>query len=133
MSNRVEKPSAGELELLGILWEYGLQSLSDVHSRMGRELGYTTVQTRLNRLVEKGLATSNKTGRQPTKYAAAIEPEEVGAGQLDLLVKQVTRGRVVPLVAHLVENNALKADELLELKRLLRQAEQRFKQQRETE
>ena len=132
-SKKTPKLSAGEMELLGLLWEHGSQSLSDVHERMERRIGYTTVQTRLNRLVEKNLATREKTGRQPTQYTAAVQPDQVGAGALDLLVKQVTRGRVVPLVAHLVENAELTGDELSELKRLVRDAERRAKSKRETE
>ncbi|MBM4004098.1 MAG: hypothetical protein FJ295_12560 [Planctomycetes bacterium] len=46
-------PTAGELELLNLLWEHGGLSLSEVHDCLGRDVGYTTVQTRLNRLVDK--------------------------------------------------------------------------------
>ena len=125
------KLAAGEMELMGLLWEHGPVSISEAHESIGRKIGYTTVQTRLNRLVEKGFASREKVGRQPTRYAASIEPDQVGAGTLDTLVEQVTRGRVVPLVAHLVEKADLSTDELSELKRLIREAERRQKQQSE--
>ena len=127
MSEKQQKLAAGEMELLSLLWEHGALSLSEVHERIDRKVGYTTVQTRLNRLVEKGLANREKIGRTPTKYSAAVESDQVGAGALDVLVEQVTRGRVVPLVAHLVENTELSGDELSELKRLVRAAEKRLK------
>ncbi len=122
-----QKLSAGEMELLGLLWEHGPLSLSQAHEKIARPVGYTTMQTRLNRLVDKRLATRAKVGRQPTRYTAAVQPDQVGAGALDQLVEQVTRGRVVPLVAHLVETTELSSDELSQLKQLVKDAERRLK------
>ncbi|MCL6502221.1 MAG: BlaI/MecI/CopY family transcriptional regulator [Pirellulales bacterium] len=125
MSRKPTNPTPGELELLKLLWEHGPLSLSEVHERVGRDLGYTTVQTRLNRLVEKGWAQRMKRGRQPARYGALIAPEQVVEAQLDLIVERVARGSVVPLVAHLVQGTTLTREELLELKRLIREAERR--------
>ncbi|MEZ6088818.1 MAG: BlaI/MecI/CopY family transcriptional regulator [Pirellulaceae bacterium] len=122
-----KKPSAGEMELLGLLWEHGPMSLAEAHHTIQREIGYTTIQTRLNRLVDNGFATREKQGRQPTRYRAAVDSDQIGAGVLDQIVSQVTRGKVVPLVAHLVQNSDLSPDELAELKQLVREAEQRQK------
>ena len=47
--------SAGEMEMLEMLWRLGPVALSEAHAGLGRSIGYTTVQTRLNRLVEKRL------------------------------------------------------------------------------
>ena len=125
MSRKPTNPTPAELELLQLLWDYGPLSLSEVHERVGRELGYTTVQTRLNRLADKGWVERLKTGRQPARYAALLEPEQVCEAQLDLIVERVARGSVVPLVAHLVQGANLTREELLELKRLIREAERR--------
>jgi len=118
-------PSQGELELLSVLWEHGQLSLSEVHERIGRDVGYTTIQTRLNRLFDKGWVQRTKTGKQPTQYAALIEPDQVRETQLDLFVEKVAQGSVVPLVAHLVQGASLTRDELTELKQLIRDAERR--------
>ena len=118
-------PTGGELELLSVLWEHGASSLSEVHDRLGRDLGYTTVQTRLNRLVEKGWAEKTKTGKQPTHYASVVQPDVVRERQLDYFVERVAQGSVVPLVAHLVQGTSLTRDELTELKKLIRDAERR--------
>ena len=119
------KPSSGEMELLSLLWQQGSMTLSQMHEAMGRSVGYTTVQTRLNRLVEKQLATKEKVGRSPTHYAAAVEAGEVGASQLDTLVERVANGSIVPLVAHLLDGASLSSGELQDLKRLVKHAEQR--------
>lgn len=124
-SGRSSRPTRGETELLSLLWEHGDLTLSEVHTLLERSVGYTTVQTRLNRLVEKGLAEREKVGRKPMVYRAAIRPDQVGAGMLDSLVSEVTRGRVVPLVAHLVQSTDLSVDEIAQLRQLIEQAEQR--------
>ncbi|MCY2962749.1 MAG: BlaI/MecI/CopY family transcriptional regulator [Planctomycetota bacterium] len=120
-------PSEGDLELLNLLWEHGALSLSEVHERLGRDVGYTTVQTRLNRLCEKGLAEKTKSGRQPTHYAALVEPAAVRETQVDQFIERVAPGSVVPLVAHLVQGTSLTREELSELKKLIRDAERRHK------
>ena len=45
--------SEGEMELLNLLWELGPSSLAVVHKNYSRPIGYTTIQTRLNRMVDK--------------------------------------------------------------------------------
>lgn len=121
------RPSAGELELLSLLWEHGALSISEVHQMLAGA-GYTTVQTRLNRLVDKHWASKSKVGRQPTRYEAAVQREQVTAPQLDTLVEQVAGGSVVPLVAHLVNDESLTREQLTEIKRLIKEAETRLKE-----
>lgn len=113
--------SAGELEILQMLWRAGAVTLSAAQAALGREIGYTTMQTRLNRLVEKGVVT--RTAERPAQYAAAVKPADVSARHLDLLMERVSEGSVVPLVAHLVRDRTLSAAEIAELKQLIAEAE----------
>lgn len=113
--------SAGEMEILQMLWREGAVSLSAAQAALGREIGYTTMQTRLNRLVEKGVVT--RTAERPAQYAAAVKPADVSARHLDLLMERVSEGSVVPLVAHLVRDRALSSAEIAELKLLIAEAE----------
>lgn len=117
--------SPGEMEVLQMLWQHGPVTLSDAQAKLGREIGYTTIQTRLNRLVEKKLVA--RSAERPAQYSAAIEPAEVSAGHLDLLVKRTGGGSVVPLVAHLVRDWSLSAEEIAALKQLLAEAERQSK------
>ena len=121
--------SSGELDLMDLLWREGPLTLAQAHERFtggasgkSRSVGYTTMQTRLNRLVEKGLAS--KTGR-PAEYSAAIDRQEAQAGHLDQLISKLSGGSVVPLVAQLMQDRQISREELKELKRLIRDAEQR--------
>ena len=119
-----KKLSTGEMEILSMLWNCGPLSLSAAHKALERPIGYTTVQTRLNRLVEKGLVT--RSSARPALYAAAVSPDDVSANQLELLLDRVTGGNVVPLVAHLVDDRSLTREELAELKKIIGDAERRF-------
>src|SRR4051812_47304349 len=113
--------SAGELEILQMLWRRGPLSLSEAHAALGRDIGYTTVQTRLNRLADKGVVA--RSDERPAHYEAAVAPEDVSRRHLDLLLERVSEGRVVPLVAHLVRDRRLSRKEILELKSLIAEAE----------
>lgn len=120
---KATKLSSGEVDLMDLLWRHEALTLAEAHEAFGAErIGYTTMQTRLNRLVEKGLA--RKSNDRPAVYAPAVAREAVQAGHLDDVMKRLTDGSVVPLVAHLVRDRKIARDELAELKRLVQQAEQ---------
>jgi BlaI family penicillinase repressor len=115
--------TAAELELLQMLWRTGPVTIQEAHDALGLPIGYTTVQTRLNRLAKKGVVA--RSPQRPAKYTAAISPADVHQGDLDMLVERVSEGRVAPLVAHLLERHEISAAELAELKRLVAQAEKK--------
>ena len=112
---------ASELEILDALWQCGKATIVEVQRTLSGEPGYTTVQTRLNRMVKKGLVRRSRT--TPSRYSAAITEEEVTVGDLDLLMSKVSRGRVLPLVAHLLKQHSVSQDELCELRKLIQNAE----------
>jgi predicted transcriptional regulator len=117
--------SAGELEIMHMLWRRGPLTLSEAQTALGRKIGYTTIQTRLNRLVDKRVVA--RAAERPARYSAAVEPAEITAGHLALLVERVSGGSVVPLVAHLVRDWNLTGDEIAELKKLIAEAERHTK------
>jgi BlaI family transcriptional regulator, penicillinase repressor len=114
--------SAGELEILQMLWRDGPVTLSEAQCGLHRAIGYTTVQTRLNRLVEKGVVA--RTSQRPAKYRAAVAAEDVSAGHLNLLVERVSGGSIVPLVAHLMKGRSFSPEEILALRKLISDSEQ---------
>ena len=61
--------ASGEIEILEILWQAGSATISEAHDAHVRKIGYTTVQTRLNRLVEKGLVRNPALTRRRTKQS----------------------------------------------------------------
>lgn len=121
------KLTSGEVDLMDLLWRHDALTLAEAHQAFGAErIGYTTMQTRLNRLVDKGLA--KRSGDRPAVYSPRVAREAVQAGHLDDVLKRLSDGSVVPLVAHLVRDRRIGKDDLAELKRLVSQAERELKQ-----
>lgn len=112
------------MELISFLWQQGEMTLSQAHEGFSKPIGYTTMQTRLNRLVDKGLVS--RSDSRPARYSAAIAPEDVSANQLNVLLKRVTEGNVVPLVAQLISDRSLSSSDIQEIKGIIEQAEKRI-------
>ena len=115
--------SSGEMEILRMLWTHGRLGLAEAQNSLGRPIGYTTIQTRLNRMVDKRLVS--RSSQRPATYRAVIKQEKVSAGLLDLLLNHVSGENVVPLVAHLMKERSLSAKDIAKLKRLIADAERR--------
>lgn len=119
------KLSPGELELLEILWSGGPLSIAGVHQefqKRERKISYPTVQTRLNRLAEKGIIRKN--GQYPTEYEAVLRESDISGRYYDLL-ETLCGGNIGPLMLHLVGKRKLQSSELEILKKIIRQQENR--------
>ena len=108
--------SEGEMELLDLLWKLGPANLTVVHKNYPRPLGYTTVQTRLNRMVEKGVLT--RSNDYPAIYEAIVE-KEVASTTFFEKVAKICGGSLAPLIAHLTQKKKLTPDEIEILKQLI--------------
>jgi BlaI family transcriptional regulator, penicillinase repressor len=120
--SRPVRLSAGELQLMALLWDRGPLTLAEAHAAFGEygaEVSYPTMQTRLNRLVEKQVA--RRSDERPATYEAGITRNQVAAGHLDQLLDAVGRANVIPLVAHLLSERPLTDDERAQLERLLKE------------
>lgn len=112
--------SEGEMELLELLWRLGPSSLTVVHKNYPRSVGYTTIQTRLNRMVEKGVLSRSKD--YPALYQAVVETEVASSSFFEKVAK-ICGGSLAPLIAHLSEKKKLRPDELAILKELISKQE----------
>ena len=122
------RPAPGELELMAMLWREGPLTLAEAHQRFagyGRPVGYPTMQTRLNRLAAKGMV--RRSSDRPAFMWPPSRAEEVGAEHLDRWLHTTRQETVVPLVAHLISERPLTEQEIVELKRLLDEAERQEK------
>ena len=107
--------SEGEMELLNILWKLGPSTLAVVHKNYPRTIGYTTIQTRLNRMVDKGVLS--RSGDFPARYKAVVKTE-VAANTFFEKIARMCGGSLAPLITYLT-NRKLKPDELAVLKELI--------------
>ncbi|HZW31497.1 MAG TPA: BlaI/MecI/CopY family transcriptional regulator [Isosphaeraceae bacterium] len=126
MGRRAIRVAAGEMAILGMLWTEGPLTIREAHEEFaayGKPVSYPTMQTRLNRLAEKGLVIRSED--RPARYRAAVSRDQVTVGHLRELVAKIGRGDVVPLVARLLSEQTLTAEQIARLKELLAQAQQR--------
>lgn len=122
MSRTGATPGLGarELEVMEALWELREGTVTDVQRRLegrGYEAAYTTVQTMLNRLVEKGHAEREKEGRS-FRYRPTLRQTAAVRGAVRSLVERFFGGSAAALARHLVESD-LEPAELERLQRLI--------------
>lgn len=110
-----------ELEVLKTLWDGGPATVRDVLAQLhanGRRVAYTTVQTVLSRLEQKGIVRSDRSGTA-FRYAAAVSRERVSRTRLRTLLSQLYDGAAGQLVLQLMKNERLTADEIAQVQRLI--------------
>jgi BlaI family transcriptional regulator, penicillinase repressor len=115
--------AAGEMEILGMLWAEGPLTIREAHEGFGaygRPVSYPTMQTRLNRLAEKGLVVRSE--ERPARYRAAVSRDQVTGGHLRELVAKIGGGDVVPLVARLLSERTLTGEQIARITELLAKA-----------
>lgn len=107
-----------ELDVIGALWRRGNGTVAEVLEELDEDLAYTTVLTVLRGLEQKGFVRHERDGRAHRFYPCA-EAQEAATGLLERIVDKVYQGSPVRLVAHLVEEGTLTAEEVGELTALL--------------
>jgi BlaI family transcriptional regulator, penicillinase repressor len=115
-----ERISDAELTIMEALWLESPLTATDVAARVAnnREWSLTTVKTLLSRLVAKRAVSHNVDGRR-FLYSPLVERSAYVSGESRRLVDRFFGGKLMPLVAHLAEQEQLSADEIAEIKRLL--------------
>lgn len=111
-----------ELELLEPLWKLEQASIREILEALpkGRRLEYTTVQTMIYRLEEKGAVKRVKKIGNAHIFAPAIQRKSAIGLLIDQLVDHLG-GSPVPLVSHLVETGRIGLKEIKEIEALLAQ------------
>ena len=114
-----------ELEILKALWELGEGTVREVLERLGpggRSWAYTTAQTLLARLQEKGFVARKKRGRAFVFRPLHTRDELLGRS-LDELAKRVCDGEAMPLLLNLVQSPRFSKRELQRFRKLLDELE----------
>jgi|SRR5688572_12971040 BlaI family transcriptional regulator, penicillinase repressor len=120
------KPGLGakELAIMKVVWRLQDASVREVYEtlRKRRPVAYTTVMTMMGTLEGKGYLKKRPDGRA-FRYRPARPEGRVITGLVREFVDRVFDGASRPLLAHLVKDGQLTAEERDELKRLIDEAE----------
>jgi predicted transcriptional regulator len=119
-------PTGQELAIMKVLWQRGRSTVREVYEelRKQRPLAYTTILTMMGILEHKGYVKKTA-GERAYIYSPARPQEKVVGGLVNDFVNRVFDGSAKPLLVHLIESRDLSAQEVLELRKLLREKQGR--------
>ncbi len=114
-----------EWRLMEILWEKGVLSVKDVWKAIypNGEKAYTTVQTYLDRMVDKKLLKKEKIG-MVNFYHPIVEKKDLMKQATASLVSKVFNGSFGSLAAFLVDSYNLSKNDLDKIKQIIKNREE---------
>lgn len=112
--------SKAEMEVARVVWKLKSAGARQVHEILSesRKIDFTTVQTYLTRLEEKGYIKSRKEGRAKV-FSARANPNTVIKNTVHELVDLLFEGDAVPMMRHLIEDAELTDEDVKSLKKML--------------
>ncbi len=126
MTRREYELGEAELAVLRVLWDHGPLTVRDVmdhlHER-GRKVAYTTVLTFLSRLEQKGFVVSDK-AELAYVYRTKVSRDSVVKSRVKSLLDQLYDGAAGPMVLQLIEDGKFSADEISQLRKLIKDLDQ---------
>lgn len=109
-----------ELDVMAVLWEIGSGTVGEVRERLSARLAYTTVLTILRNLEAKEFVSHEEEGRAH-RYFPRVHQRSARRTALSRLLDSLFEGSPAQLLAHLVDDRAIDADELRRLARRVRE------------
>ena len=103
-----------ELDIMGVLWEVGSATVTEVRDRLPADLAYTTVLTILRNLEAKGFVRHEGEGKAH-RYFPRVARKTAGKSAVARIIDKMFGGDPAMLVSHLVSDHPLSADELKRL------------------
>ena len=111
-----------ELDVLKALWALEAGTVREVLEELGNDWAYTTAQTLLGRLQEKGCVASEKRGRAFV-FRPTVSRDELLGQSLDELAARVCDGKSLPLMLNLVQSSKFSRKDLEQFRELLDELE----------
>ena len=107
-----------ELDVMGVLWDLGSGTVTEVRERLPVDLAYTTVLTILRNLEAKEFVTHTAEGKAH-RYVPRVARRAASRSALARIVDKLFHGSPEQLVAQLVEDESLSAEDLRRLRAML--------------
>jgi predicted transcriptional regulator len=120
-----EQPTAGELEVLKVLWERGPSTVREAMDVLNRDRprAYTSVMSLLNVMTDKGLVVREPQGRAFI-YRAKTNRGRTLRRMVGDLLGRAFEGSTSQLVAHLLDQTKPSPAELDEIRRAIEEYQQ---------
>lgn len=118
------KPTASELEILQILWEYGPSTVKFVNDQLSKkkEVGYTTTLKIMQIMNEKKILEREKSGRSHI-YKPVSQKDETQNLLLEKVLETAFGGSASKLVMQALGRTNTSKEEIEEIKKYLEKVE----------
>jgi predicted transcriptional regulator len=126
-------PAEFELQILGVLWEYGPATVRQVMERLsdGKERAYTSVLSVMQVMQKKGLVeVDGERDGLAHIYHPLVSRGQIATPMLKGLVTRIFGGRTSVAMQHLLNADEINRDEINEMRKLLDELESRQKKDR---
>mgnify|MGYP000927403570 FL=1 len=125
-SNKPVRPTEGELEILGVLWNKGAATVRDVHEEINktRESGYTTTLKLMQIMYDKGLVHRDASAKTHV-YKAAVTQSATQEMFLHKMINNLYAGSSAQLVMHALGNNEASEEELEQIRQFIQQLKEK--------
>ena len=111
----------GEARLMSVIWDKKSATVSDVVAALKPKSTYSTVQTMLRILEQKGYVTHEKAGRAFV-YEPLIDQTQARRRALNHLVSRLFNNSPSLLVLNVLEHEHIERSELERLKKIIEEA-----------
>lgn len=121
----MERISDAEHAVMEALWDQSPLTATDVADRVAPSRGWSanTVKTLLGRLLAKNVIAADEDGRR-YQYRPLVAREDYVAGESRRMIDRLFGGKLMPLVAHLAQRDALSEQDIAEIEALLKEIKQ---------
>jgi len=114
-----------ELDIMGVLWELGEATVTQVRDRVDPNLAYTSISSMVRTLEMKGYVSHRRGEGKTHVYFPVIEPEAAGESALGRVLDKIYGGSPIKLLAHLMDRRKLSEKELARMRDLLKGSKKR--------
>ncbi len=114
-----------ELDIMGVLWDRGEATVTEVRDRVDPDLAYTSISSMIRTLEMKGYVSHRRGEGKTHVYFPVIEPEKAGASALGRVLDKIYGGSPIKLLAHLMDQHKVSDKELARMRDLLKRAKKR--------
>jgi BlaI family penicillinase repressor len=123
--NKPIEPTKSELEILQVLWEIGPATVREVNDELlkQKEVNYTTTLKFMQIMAEKGMLKRDES-KMKHIYSVVEEEQQTKAHLLNKFVDSIYKGSASKLMMQLLGNKTTSAEELEEIKNMLKKIEE---------
>lgn len=123
---KVTKPTEGELEILGVLWDQRSATVRNVHDELNKtkEAGYTTTLKLMQIMFEKGLVTRDSSSKTHI-YMPAVTREKTQEQFVNKMINSLFSGSSTDLVMQALGGHDASNEELDKIQQLINELKAR--------